>query len=153
LLLKLLYLDLHKYLLTIKTNDIMIQTLFVAFSHTLTEGQLSDAKKSMGVEKIITLGDVDCKLQKEFSQVPARATRREIIKLARKIVTLAENLEATHLFVAGEPSLFLHCCLAAQGIMKVVQSTTERISTEVIQPDGTVVKTAVFSHVQWREIL
>jgi hypothetical protein len=63
------------------------------------------------------------------------------------------DLKATHLFVAGEPSLFLHCCLIAKGHMKVVQSTTERVSTETTQPDGTVLKTAVFKHVQWREIL
>jgi len=131
----------------------MTQILFVAFSHTLTAAQIQDASVSLGISKIVTLKDVDEELQSEFSQVPARASRKEIIRLARKIVQQAEVCGATHLFVAGEPSLFLHTCLAAQsaGIV-VVQSTTERVSSESLQSDGTVVKTAVFSHVQWREI-
>ena len=34
--------------------------------------------------------------------------------------------------------------------MVCIQSTTERRSVEVTNPDGSVTKTAVFQHVQWR---
>ena len=36
--------------------------------------------------------------------------------------------------------------------MLCIQSTTERRSVEVTNPDGTVTKTAVFQHVQWRKM-
>ena len=36
--------------------------------------------------------------------------------------------------------------------MVCIQSTTERKSVETTQPDGSVVKTQVFSHVRWREM-
>lgn len=131
----------------------MTKKLFVAFSHTLTKEQITDAISSLGVEEIVTLKAVTPELQKKFSQVPADASTLEIISLASAVVSEAQIAGATHIYVAGEPSIVVHASLIARdrGI-KVVQSTTERISKEVPQADGTVVKTAVFAHVQWREV-
>lgn len=129
----------------------MTQTLFVAFSHSLTEGQVSDAKKSLGVEKIVTLQEVDPILQKEFSQVPADASTEDIKELALKVVDRAVKAGASHFYVAGEPGVVIHASLTADlADIKVVQSTTARDSVEEIQKDGTVKKTVVFKHVQWR---
>ena len=36
--------------------------------------------------------------------------------------------------------------------LSVIQSTTERRSIEVTNPDGSVTKTQIFQHVQWREM-
>jgi hypothetical protein len=131
----------------------MTKTLFVAFSHKLTEAQVSDAKASLGVERIVTLGEVDPELQKQFSQVPAIATTDEVVDLASGIVGQAIGHCATHIYVAGEPTLALHASIMAhEAGLCVVQSTTERRSTEVVQPDGSVLKTAVFAHVQWRRV-
>ena len=127
--------------------------LFVAFSHTLTEGQISDAKASLGVSSIVTLAEVAPGIQAQFSQVSAYATTQDIIELAREIVSIALDAGATHFYVAGEPSLALHCSMIAHSCeLIVVQSTTERKSVETHQPDGSVQKTAVFQHVQWRRV-
>lgn len=129
------------------------KTLFVAFSHTLTAAQIEDAKASLGVDGIITLAEVFAPLQEQFSQVPASATTQEIKELAREIVSVALDAGATHFYVAGEPSLALHCSILAHECeLVVVQSTTERKSVETHQPDGSVVKSAVFAHVQWRRV-
>jgi hypothetical protein len=128
-------------------------TLFVAFSHTLTESQISDAKASLGVDGIITLSETDSDLQKKFSQVPAQATTKEIVELAQSIVGLAQKAGAKFFYVAGEPSLVIHSSiLAHKEGLEVVQSTTERRSVETLQSDGTVVKSAIFAHVQWRKV-
>lgn len=129
------------------------KTLFVAFSHTLTEGQVSDAKSYLGVSSIVTLAEVAPGIQAQFSQVSAYATTQDIIELAREIVSIALDSDATHFYVAGEPSLALHCSMIAHSCeLIVVQSTTERKSVESVQPDGSVQKTAVFAHVQWRRV-
>ncbi len=131
----------------------MTQILFVAFSHTLTALQIEDAKASLGIEQIVMLGEVEPALQKSFSQVPAKATTDDIRSLASSIVGAALHHGATHMFVVGEPSVTLHASLMAfEAGLDVVQSTTERVSSESIQPDGSVVKTAVFQHVQWRRV-
>lgn len=129
------------------------KTLFVAFSHTLTKAQIEDAQASLGVCSIVTLAEVAPAMQALFSQVSAYATTQEIIELAREIVSLALDCGATHFYVAGEPSLALHCSMIAHSCeLVVVQSTTERRSVETHQPDGSVVKSAVFQHVQWRRV-
>ena len=127
--------------------------LFVAFSHTLTQAQIEDAKASLGVSSIVTLAEVAPAMQAMFSQVSAYATTQDIIELAREIVSIALDSGATHFYVAGEPSLALHCSMIAHSCeLVVVQSTTERKSVETHQPDGSVVKSAVFQHVQWRRV-
>lgn len=137
----------------------MKKILFVAFSHTLTEAQKE------GWDSIVTLAEVAPELQTRFSQVPATATLHEIQELACDVVRVAQKAKATHFFCVGEPTLCTWANLYAADIythrdgdvtaaeMTCVQSTTERVSVETTQPDGTVVKTAVFKHVQWREFL
>jgi hypothetical protein len=127
--------------------------LFVAFSHTLTKAQIEDAKASLGISSIVTLAEVFAPLQAQFSQVSPYASTGDIIELAREIVSIALDCGATHFYVAGEPSLALHCSVIAHSCeLVVVQSTTERKSVESVQPDGSVLKTAVFAHVQWRRV-
>jgi hypothetical protein len=136
-----------------QTPSTMTKILFVAFSHALTVGQIEDAKASLGIDRIIMLGEVEPTLQKEFSQVPAQATTDDIVLLASSVIGTALHHGATHLYVAGEPSVVIHASIMAhEAGLQVVQSTTERRSSETVQEDGTVVKTAVFAHVQWRDV-
>jgi hypothetical protein len=129
------------------------QILFVAFSHSLTQGQIQDAEKSLGIEELILLKDVDAEMQSKVSQIPASATYVDIIKLATDIVDMAQECGAKFFMIAGEPTLVLHASILAKNCgMEVVQSTTERISSEILQEDGSILKTAVFQHVQWRKV-
>ena len=119
--------------------------LFVCISHTLTEDQ------KLGWSGITLVSDT---LKKQTSQVPATATLQEVKTLAASVVAEAATSGCTHIMCAGEPTLVLHVALiaSAAGIIPV-QSTTERVTVETQQPDGVVVKTATFKHVQWREML
>ena len=160
-------------------------TLFVAFSHNLTDEQIQDAKASLGVTQIITLKEVNPELQAQFSQVPAEANPSDIRNLAKSIVKEAYKVKADFFFCTGEPSVAMWANLYASREflfnmkhthaldpvtgqrlvymdisdpednsypMHCVQSTTERKSREEILPDGTVKKTQVFKHVQWRDL-
>jgi hypothetical protein len=106
------------------------------------------------------------KLQAQMSQIPATATLTEIQSLAKAIVAEAVKAGATHFYCVGEPTLTMWANLyASQTVpfygldwntgfeeLVCIQSTTERRSVDVHNPDGTVSKTAVFQHVQWREM-
>ena len=147
-------------------------TLYVAFSHKLTEEQ------TKGWEKVVSLSETNPELQAKMSNIPASATLEEIQSLAAAIVKEAIAAGATHFYCSGEPTLMLWANLYASQALSMdihaeeqvsivvgarkgfswrtkmicVQSTTERKSVEVTQDDGTVLKTSVFRHVQWREI-
>lgn len=146
--------------------------LFVAFSHTLTEGQISSAIEDLGVERVITLREVNPELQARMSQVPAKSSLGEVKELALEILAEALLNGATHFFIAGEPTLMTWGNIFAGGMslnpsggfdlfrslggwskklpLKCVQSTTERISEDIPQKDGTVKKVQIFKHVAWR---
>jgi hypothetical protein len=125
--------------------------LFVAFSHTLTADQISDAKASLGIEVIKTIQESFPDQHKKMVAIPAQWKTKQVKDLAEEIVSSAIQMGSTHIYVAGEPVLAYYAMTAAITLgLVVVQSTTERVSSEALQPDGTVVKTAVFKHVQWR---
>lgn len=158
----------------------IMTVLFVAFSHTLTEAQKTDFLRNFvglryfevpasdnggipsgrdGFEVVsdfkdhnfLTLKDVNFDLQAKASNVNPKASLKEIKILAKEIVSEALKNNATHFYLAGEPALSIHANLLAKrkGLV-CVQSTTERKSSETVNKDGTVTKTAVFEHVQWR---
>lgn len=187
-------------------------TLFVAFSHTLTQSQIDGFNRQYGniiyapeylpTEKIavgydtniVTLAEVAPKLQKQMSNIPATATLEEIQNLAKAIVAEAVKVGATHFYCVGEPTLFwwansyAACHFELQMHQKdepvqlnevwsyathtkgfahtfktiegqqcppliCIQSTTERRTVEVTNPDTQeVTKTQVFQHVMWREM-
>lgn len=139
------------------------KTLFVAFSHTLTVAQVEDARQSLGVDRIIMLSEADPQLQRQFSQVDPRATTKEIQDLARRVIDCAlavcgdepEDVSRFHcILAAGEPTLAFWIAHIAHfdHTFRVVQSTTERQSVEAVQSDGSIIKTAIFQHVQWRSM-
>lgn len=121
-----------------------MKNLFVCMSHTLTPDQ------EIGWD-IVSVVSAD--LKKLTSQVSPDATLLEIKELAEKVVAEAIEAKATHILVAGEPTLMLHAnLLAHKKGLNCVQSTTRRDTVETPQADGSVVKTQIFRHVQWREM-
>jgi hypothetical protein len=90
------------------------------------------------------------KLQFQASNVPASWSSEQVKELAKAIVAEAAKANATHFYIAGEPTLVMFANLNAVQFMCCVQSTTERRSVETINADGTVTKSSVFEHVQWR---
>ena len=129
----------------------VVEKMYVAFSHKLSLPQIEDAKDKLKVIESIPLPE---SLQKEFSQVSPYSTWNDLQKFALEIVNDASTKGCTIMFCTGEPSLMMAINMLAKEVgMQVVQSTTERKTNEVIQPDGTSIKTQIFSHVMWREIL
>lgn len=86
-----------------------------------------------------------------FPNVPPDADTAAVLALADHTVTRALTLAPTAAHVGGEHSLTYALVrrLQSAGIPCYV-ATTERISTEEPQPDGTIKKTAHFRFVAWR---
>lgn len=118
--------------------------LFVCISHTLTEAQRE------GWDFIVEASDA---LRAKTSQVSPLATQREVIQLAIEVIAEATACEATHIFMVGEFSLFFNVTFEARmvGITSVV-ATSERVSKDEVQPDGTVKKVSIFNHIGWRRV-
>lgn len=118
--------------------------LFVCTSHVLTPEQLEGWSEVVYVSK--ETNDLT-------RQIPADASLQDVKALANRVLAEVCNTDATHFFCVGEPTLTLHANMLANTVGFVcVQSTTERKSVDQVQPDGTIHKTAVFKHVQWREM-
>jgi hypothetical protein len=134
-------------------------------SHTLTDEQVASLNSTFGSGNIVL---VSSELKARTSQIPANATLEEIKSLAREVVTEAIGVNATHFICAGEPTFAMWANLIANRFMSKLQaevtgsdvmpsmicinSTTERVSVDTMQADGSVTKTAVFKHVQWRNM-
>ena len=135
--------------------------LFIVMSHTLTDAQIDDFIANYGTTEFVTLQDVNPELSKLCQNLDPRLSTANIRELAVTICSIASSEKATHLYIAGEPSLVFWVSMYAEKLwsapyinkMTCVQSTTKRISKDIPQPDGSVKKISSFSHVQWRELL
>ena len=140
----------------------MKKIVFVCLSHTLTPEQITD----LGVETLIV--NASSELSFKTRAIPAGATLSDIQSLAAGVVAEARACNATHFVCQGEPTLAMWANLMAGGeflskwteginfmgwsAMQCIVSTTERVSVETTNADGSVTKTAVFKHVQWRNL-
>jgi len=125
-----------------------MKKLFVCFSHSLTQPQKDDFDG-----EIVVLKDIDADLANKASNVPPEWSEAEIVELAENIVDAAIRENATHFYIAGEPTLVYHAMKGAKEAgMQVIQSTTRRESEDIAQPDGSVKRVSKFKHVQWREL-
>lgn len=134
----------------------MKKVVFVCLSHILTQEQIAD----LAADGIVL---VSPELGAKTRQIPANASLDEIKLLAMEVVKEARTAKATHFVCQGEPTFAMWANLFAgygvpcpddiiRGRMKCIVSTTERVSVDTPQADGTIVKTSVFKHVQWRPL-
>lgn len=123
--------------------------MLVVMSHQLTKEQVDDFRG-----EIITLSELDATLARQCANIPPTADTSYIRVLAQKIMMPVLFEKCTHVAIMGEPTLVYHVVSAcAQMDVIPLTSTTERISVDEVQPDGSVVKKSIFKHVQWREML
>ena len=131
-------------------------------NHTLIDSQILDAKSALKVTEIVNLPE---DLKKIWSQVPANISTEQVKTHIKPILQWLHELcycdehhmanydYFNYIICAGSRSA---CCyidfFAYNKGCAVVESCTERKSVEKIMPDGTVTKTAIFEHLQWREI-
>ena len=85
-----------------------------------------------------------------FNEIPSR---KDIEDRAEVISVLARGAGATHAMIGGAPFLMgaLESTLMENGI-KPLYAFSQRVVTETMKEDGTVVKTAVFKHVGFVEV-
>ena len=123
-----------------------MKKILVVMSHAL-----SDTQKEALAD--FTIAEPTQAIAMAAKNVDPKASTQEIRNLAANIVRLALEKNCTHLLCMGEPSLFFATVTLAKlnGITCCV-ATTERISQEITLPDGSVKKTNVFSHVQFRDL-
>ena len=123
-----------------------MEKILIAMSHALTPAQVEDLKNN-GYEPVISKKYVELKC----NRIPATASPNDLLNIAVELVGEAVDKNCEAIAMTGEPMLtFLTWQEALGSGLTVLQSTTERKSIETRNSDGTVTKTNVFEHVQWR---
>ncbi len=122
-------------------------TLFLLFSHTLTQEQIVDARQTLGVTEFAALET----LQARWSDVPPDL--ENITEHLRPIfVWLTEQTHpGDYVLIQGDFGAVcatVHFALARDLIP--IYATTERQVTEIPLPDGTVQIQRIFRHVRYR---
>jgi len=119
-------------------------------AHELTKEQIEAAKRQLEIDEFLDAKDVIPKhLLWRLRQCPA--DEKEVYKLATKINYILDRYAYDYgidLYVhlpAGSPA-FMWCFanVFSHKFLKAVFSHTRRITEEVQQPDGSVVKKSVF---------
>lgn len=157
-----------------------MKKLFVAFSHTLSPSQkkgwdeivnLGDVSpelqaKMSKIPADATLSEIQ-KLAVDIVQTAICAKCTHFFCTGEPTLTMWANLIASGEYIPESganntvkgsiSSVYMsHMHYGANRLINkvfvCVQSTTERVSTEVANTDGTVTKTQVFKHVQWRNM-
>ena len=128
-----------------------MRKMFVAFSHTLTNAQIEDAKSSLGVTDFVY---PSLHVKGIISNIPDDMEPDMVRLLAWDIFDEAMEAECDYIFIAGQVELVHYTLLRVKnnGYMQAVNSVTKRKSME-IEVNGQVTKTSVFEHVLWRDIL
>ena len=137
-----------RYNSRIKKGEFM-KKFFNITSHVMTETQIADAKASLGIDEVVSMSD---DLKKIWGQVPPSA---DTVGVKGHIQPVLDWLEAQvsvgdYCMVAGSRTAVAFVDLQIRSKAYVVESCTERKVREVQNPDGTVVKTAVFEHIRYR---
>jgi hypothetical protein len=143
--------------------------LVVVFSHKLSKAQIEDAKVSLGVKEVVQLDSLAAKSAK---QVDPNLSAKGMRELARKLVNEAHDAGATHFYIAGLASLCMYANIYANnnffGVegndglffnpndgaksLHCVTSTSERVSVDIPQSDGSIKKISSFNHVAWLDV-
>ena len=121
--------------------------MFLFFSHKLTNEQIKDAKKNLGIDEFIYLPD---DLQKRFSNVPP-----EIDDIKEYSLDFMEFLDKNakkndFVLIQGDFGVvFWLVEYCRDNNLKAVYSTTKRVVKEN-NIDGKIVKISEFQHIKFR---
>ncbi len=123
-------------------------TLYLLFSHSLTEEQKQDAQKNLGVDAFVSLPE---ELQQLFSNVPPNL--KELKTYLKPIKKWMEKHIQPQDFVLiqgdfGVTYKLVRYCKKLEAT--AVYATTERKSVDETQADGSVVTKRVFKHCLFR---
>ena len=129
----------------------MKNVILVVISHNLNDDQVNGLNE-MGLNPVL-ISDVNSDLANQCKQIDPNFNKTDIQQIADSVVKTAVSVGATHLMIQGEPSLFFSAVENAKGRgLQCLIATTQRVSVERENADGTVVKTNVFKHVKFRQL-
>lgn len=122
--------------------------MFLLFSHRLTQEQVQDAQQQLAVDQFVYLPEA---LQRLWSQVPPD---RESLQgyLAPLYTWLEAEAGPEDLVLVHGDFGLVYLCVSfckAQGL-RPLYATTERLSVEELQPDGSVHTRRIFQHRRFR---
>ena len=125
-----------------------MKKIFLLFSHTLTPNQEKDLKENHKIEEIVSLPP---HLQEIWTNV-----NPEIIedhKLQKVLDYVIDNSkEDDYVLIQGEWGFVYKSINYFKEKKRVpIYSTTKRDVTEIIQPDGSILKNSVFKHIKYKE--
>lgn len=129
-------------------NMYKMKRLFLIFNHQFTSDQGADARKSLGVVKIVSLPP---DLQEQWSNVPPDLTRINEYLEPIRVWLHQEAKPNDYVLIQGD---FGACCLMVSFSFDhdliPVYSTTTRNVREELGPGTAVTVTHQFNHVQFR---
>ena len=121
-------------------------------NHQLTAAQKEDLFNNWGITEIVELPD-------ELKQIWGNVSPKYLpIDILVKVIAplrafIFSQAEKGVVMVMGEFSSVYRLIQELKRDFVIVVATSKRETIEEIKEDGTVVKTAVFSHVQFREVI
>lgn len=124
-------------------------TLYLLFSHTLTEAQTTDAQESLSVGAFTRLPDA---LQTRWSNIPPELPALDE-HLAPVMDWLRERVQPKDfVLVQGDfgATFYVVDTCRREGLGVPIYATTQRITEEVPQEDGSIRKFSTFRHVRFR---
>lgn len=137
-----------KEIATQQKKEPLAKRMYLVFSHQLTETQIEDAKKTLGVETFIYM---PTNLQQVWSKIDPEVT--DIRPLVTKIITWLDNdcNKGDYVLVQGDyGAIYQIVNYCKNRDLKPIYSTTERKAKEVIKDNNTVTLTHEVSHVMFR---
>ncbi len=126
----------------------MHHTLFLVFNHKLTQLQELDARKSLGVDRIVPLPE---DIQAAWSDIPPDAPEIRLYLEPVMQWLKTQAVRGDYVLIQGD---FGACCLMAVfsnecGFVPIYSTTLRKVVEEQL-PDGTVRLTHHFQHRRFR---
>lgn len=127
-----------------------MKTLFLLFSHSLTEEQKQDARQNLGITNFVKLPE---DLQQIFSDVPPELESLDeyLEPILAWLDQYASNWE-DYILIQGDfgVTYYLVDYCKSANMAVPVYATTKRQSVDEKQADGSIVTKRIFKHVQFR---
>jgi hypothetical protein len=123
-----------------------MENMHLFFSHKLTDEQIADAQENLGVSAFVPLPEY---LQKKFSNVPPDFDAAGLCEYAEPLYAYIHEYVhmGDYVLVQGDFGLtFLLVNFLIEHGAIPLYATTERVSFDVKNPDGSITTQRIFRH-------
>lgn len=122
-------------------------TMFLLFSHKLTNDQIESAKKDLNCENLVYLPE---ELQNLWSNIPPAEEGYKYLTNFKTFI-LNNYKKGDYVLIQGDWGYTYHMVNFCKEIGVIpVYSTTERNSKDIINNDGSISKISLFKHVIYK---